>query len=93
MVGTPPYRQPDISLVVKERLPANLRVKADFAPDLAVEIVSESDVVYEIEAKIAQYLQSGVKLVWIIYPVSGGWWKCTNLKPASFQKSKAAMMR
>lgn len=69
MLGIPPFRQPDVSFVVRERLPANLRVKADFAPDLAVEIVSESDIIYELEAKIAQYLQSGVKLVWIIYPV------------------------
>jgi Uma2 family endonuclease len=68
MVGTPPYRQPDVSFVTQARLPASLRVKADFAPDLAVEIVSESDIIFEIEAKIEQYLQSGVKLVWIIYP-------------------------
>ena len=46
-----------------------MRIKADFAPDLAVEIVSESDIVFEIEAKLAQYIQSGVKLIWIIYPV------------------------
>ncbi len=69
MLGAPPYRQPDVSFVTKERLPGNLRIKADFAPDLAVEIVSESDIVFEIEAKLAQYIQSGVKLIWIIYPV------------------------
>jgi Uma2 family endonuclease len=68
MVGLPPYRQPDVSFVAKERLPANLRVRADFAPDLAAEIVSDSDIIYELEAKIVQYLQSGVKLIWIIYP-------------------------
>ena len=35
VVGTPPTRQPDISFVRRERLPADLNITADFAPDFA----------------------------------------------------------
>lgn len=70
VVGNPPNRQPDVAFVTARRLPQNLRIKADFAPDLAVEVISETDKVFELEAKILQYLQSGVQLIWVIYPVS-----------------------
>lgn len=70
MVGTPPTRQPDVAFVSQARLPANLRVTADFAPDLAVEIVSPNDALFEIEAKVLQYQQSGVKLIWVVRPFS-----------------------
>jgi Uma2 family endonuclease len=43
MVGTPPTRYPDLAFVHKDRLPRNLHTDADFAPDLAVEVVSASD--------------------------------------------------
>ncbi len=69
MIGTPRNRQPDVAFVAASRLPADLRIKADFAPDLAVEIVSESDVIFELEHKVLQYQESGVRMVWVIYPV------------------------
>jgi len=69
MVGTPPSRYPDLAFVRKERLPANLNTDADFAPDLAVEIVSGSDTFGDVDAKIQQYVNSGVRLVWLIDPV------------------------
>jgi Uma2 family endonuclease len=70
MIGTPPTRQPDVAFVLNERLPAKLRLNADFAPDMAAEIVSESDTVYSLQEKVIQYLNSGVRIVWIIYPVT-----------------------
>ena len=69
VVGTPPTRYPDLAFVRKDRLPANLDVDADFAPDLAVEIVSGSDTVRDVDSKVLQYLHSGVQMVWIIHPV------------------------
>ena len=37
-------------------------------PDLVIEAVSPNDTAYEVEAKIAQWLGAGVRLVWVIYP-------------------------
>jgi Uma2 family endonuclease len=69
MVGTPPTRYPDLAFVRKDRLPANLDTDADFAPDLAVEVVSGSDTFGDVDAKVQQYLASGVRLVWLVDPV------------------------
>ncbi|HKC73142.1 MAG TPA: Uma2 family endonuclease [Chloroflexota bacterium] len=68
-VGTPPTRYPDLSFVKQARLPQRLRTVADFAPDLAVEVISENDAVNDVEEKVLQYHQSGVQLVWVIKPV------------------------
>jgi Uma2 family endonuclease len=63
-------RAPDAAFVSRERIPPG-----DFpekfwpgAPDLAVEVISPSDTLYEVEEKIEQYLEAGVKLVWIVNP-------------------------
>lgn len=41
---------------------------APFAPDLAVEVVSANDTATEGQARIALYLEAGVKLIWVFYP-------------------------
>jgi len=38
------------------------------APDLAVEVVSPTDIQYDVDRKVAEYLEVGVKLVWVINP-------------------------
>jgi Uma2 family endonuclease len=38
------------------------------APDLIIEAVSPHDTASELEAKIAQWLAAGVRLVWVLYP-------------------------
>ena len=63
-----PSRQPDVSFVRQERLPQRLRSYPDIAPDLAVEIVSPYDIAYQIQAKIKEYQQAGVRLVWLVLP-------------------------
>ncbi len=68
--GKPPRRIPDVAFVKLERMPHRITGSAPFAPDLAVEIVSQTDLVFDLENKIIQYLASGVRLIWIIYPVS-----------------------
>ena len=40
------------------------------APELAVEVVSPSDVYYEVERKVFEYLNAGVLLVWVVSPES-----------------------
>jgi Uma2 family endonuclease len=61
---------PDASFVRRERIPRP--EDADFfpgAPDLAVEVISESERPREIQAKVARYLLAGTAIVWCIYPV------------------------
>ena len=65
-------RAPDVAYVRAERLPSAAHVGfADFAPDLAVEILSPSDRPGEVLAKVADWLTAGTLLVWTIDPERG----------------------
>ena len=64
-------RLPDVAFVSWERI----RTKAidrkaypELAPDLAVEIVSESNSPGEMLRKVREYFSAGVRAVWIAYP-------------------------
>jgi len=61
---------PDVSYVRLEQLPGGESPVGfgQFAPDLAVEIVSPSDSLTLVEEKVELYLSNGTKLVWIINP-------------------------
>lgn len=62
-------RAPDVAFISKERLPSEIPVGFfEGAPDLAVEVVSPSDTSEEIEAKVIDYLKSGVRMIWVVYP-------------------------
>ncbi len=63
-----PRRQPDISFISLEKLPEIPDETLTVAPDLAAEVVSKNDIASEVLAKVKQYQQAGVRLVWIIYP-------------------------
>ncbi len=65
-----PKRQPDVSFISYEKLAEFNDEEITVAPDLAVEIVSKDDKSFEIETKVRQYQQAGVKLIWVIYPLS-----------------------
>jgi Uma2 family endonuclease len=43
---------------------------APLAPDLAVEIISRSNTREEMERKLGEYFQAGVRLVWYVYPAA-----------------------
>ncbi len=63
-------RRPDASFVATGRI-TQAQYTAGYVPvvpDLAVEIVSPSDRAHELDEKLEEYLQAGVKLVWIIHP-------------------------
>lgn len=62
-------RQPDVGFVSLPRLPVNVFDSVPLAPDLAVEVVSKTDKVYDVDVKVGEYLKAGVRLVWVIYPV------------------------
>lgn len=67
--GPDSVRGPDISFITKERMPEEaFESVIPFAPDLAVEIVSPSDRANEVSEKVEQYLSSGVRLVWVLWP-------------------------
>lgn len=64
-------RAPDASFVSSERLADCPEDKSSFlpiAPDLAVEVISPSDVFSEVEAKAAQWLDVGCQLVLVATP-------------------------
>jgi len=42
----------------------------DLAPDLAVEVLSPGDSPRHVLDKVGEYLQSGVRLVWVIHDES-----------------------
>jgi Uma2 family endonuclease len=68
MVGEPPTQEPDLTWVRAERIPTNLNVDPDSPPDVAVEVISRTDTYSGTDARVKQYLASGVRLVWIVDP-------------------------
>lgn len=63
-------RVPDVSFMAKGRFPGEQLPEgfSDVPPDLAVEVLSPDDRPREILDKIGEYLQAGVRLVWVIDP-------------------------
>ena len=62
-------RAPDVAFVRKERLPTPEPAGfPDFAPDLAVEVLSPGDRPGELLSKVADWLTAGTRLVWVIDP-------------------------
>ena len=63
-------RSPDVSFVASGRFPDD-RPPDDFgnvAPDLAVEVLSPHDRPRHVLDKIGEYLEAGVRLIWVIDP-------------------------
>ncbi len=62
-------RAPDLAFVRRERLPEAIPTGfPEFAPDLVVEVLSPDDRPGEVLAKVGDWLDSGVRLVWVIDP-------------------------
>jgi Uma2 family endonuclease len=62
-------RKPDVAFLSQEHIPENERQASSIPPDLAVEIVSPSDTLYDVQEKAFEYLNAGTQLVWVIEPV------------------------
>jgi Uma2 family endonuclease len=63
-------RAPDAAFIRQDRVAAT-GVSVKFwvgAPDLAVETMSPSDTVYEVDQKVQEWLTAGTRLVWVINP-------------------------
>lgn len=63
-------RAPDVAFVHRDRVPDPLpRGYAEFAPDLAVEVLSPGDRPGEVLAKVGDWLRTGTRLVWVVDPI------------------------
>jgi Uma2 family endonuclease len=61
-------RIPDVAFIIAERVPADGMPEGlvDFHPDLAVEIISPNDVHDKVGEKVLEYLEAGVRQVWLV---------------------------
>ena len=62
--------KPDVAFVSTERLTGDKKKGLPIPPDLAVEVVSPSDVLSRIVEKAFNYLVAGTRLVWVIEPTA-----------------------
>jgi Uma2 family endonuclease len=63
-------RAPDVAFVNKARIDQVADIKGYWigAPDLAVEVISPSDTLGYLEDKVAEWLDAGVRMVWVASP-------------------------
>ena len=64
-------RIPDVSFVSWDRLPGHELPREpipDLVPDLAVEVLSESNTRAEMNRKVGEYFRAGTRLVWLADP-------------------------
>ena len=65
-------RAPDVSFVSRERLTGAGEISGflELSPDLAVEVVSPGDSAGAVQSKAEIWLETGARLVWVVYPES-----------------------
>jgi len=69
--GVQLMRWPDVSFVAADRVKTHDRdTYYQLAPDLAIEIISPSERAVTMRAKLKDYLRTGVRQVWQVYPES-----------------------
>ncbi len=63
-------RRPDVCFVRSGRLPNNEPPTGHIpvAPDLCVEVISPTDLAYDVDEKVRLYLAAGTVLVWVVNP-------------------------
>jgi len=67
--GPDTVRGPDVAFVRRDRIPdPEPRGFAEFGPDLVIEVRSPGDRPGELLAKVADWLNAGSQLVWVIDP-------------------------
>ena len=63
--------RPDVAFVSHARWPFNRRLPDvpawDMVPDLAVEVISASDMMSAVQRKVHDYFRAGVARVWVVY--------------------------
>lgn len=63
-------RAPDAAFIRQERVEKAEKTKGYWIgpPDLALEVVSPGDTVSEVEEKVAEWLDGGTRMVWVVSP-------------------------
>ena len=61
-------RGPDLCFYSLERMPIIPDTYSEFAPELAIEVLSPDDRRADVREKIQEYLTAGVKVVWVVDP-------------------------
>jgi len=62
-------RAPDLAFIATDRLPEpGFGGFPEVVPDLVAEVASPSDRVADVMAKVGDWLQAGVRLVWVLWP-------------------------
>jgi Uma2 family endonuclease len=61
-------RLPDAGFTSNARLPKTLEPIPTTSPDLAIEVLSDSNTAAEIRQKLIEYFQTGTRLAWIVDP-------------------------
>ena len=62
--------KPDVAFVSTDRLDVDEDKTFPIPPDLAIEVISPTDVHYRIVRKAFDYLEAGTRLVWVLDPIS-----------------------
>jgi Uma2 family endonuclease len=64
------FRKPDVTFVSRERFAPEMLEEGALTipPDLVVEVISPNDLAYDVEKKVREYLDTGVRVVWVVYP-------------------------
>ena len=62
--------KPDVAFVSTDRLDVDEDKAFPIPPDLAIEVVSPTDIHYRIVQKAFDYLAAGTRLVWVLDPVA-----------------------
>ena len=62
--------KPDVAFVSTARLDVDEDKGFPIPPDLAIEVISPTDVHYRIVRKAFDYLEAGTRLVWVLDPVA-----------------------
>lgn len=63
-------RIPDIAVIIGRDRPLVEKGAAPYVPDLAIEVQSPDDSLKKMRAKADYYLETGTKMVWLIYTES-----------------------
>lgn len=61
-------RVPDLCFVRRDRLPDDRRGYLAVLPDLVAEVVSFNDLAEDMQQRVSEWLEAGVRLVWVVFP-------------------------
>ncbi len=67
-LGGGKVRLPDVAYITKQRAQGLVGNAFPVAPNLAVEVISDSETAKSVRQKVHDYLEAGTQVVWTVYP-------------------------